>query len=273
MIKTIEQLEKELDDKIPRSAVEERDGGGGRKLSYLTGHYVIDRLNKVFGHLNWGKEILEAKEVVNKTNRGEFPAYLVKLRLTVQVPLNDGSGLFKHVVKEGYGYGADKSNLNAHELAIKEAVTDALKVAAKDLGQSMGLALYSRDQENVDDNEHKADNVIKMEIDHGNRRGHDSKEVSKPQIKIEPKSPDTAGTSKDTETGGGESKAASVVEPNAAKLEEAIRTYVRIADKQKKLTVEAFKAYLTQSFGVGKLAELDASQLKTVYDYLKNLTK
>jgi DNA repair and recombination protein RAD52 len=154
MSKTIQEIEKQLDEGIPRSVVSERDGGGGRKLSYLEGHYVIDRLNKVFGHLNWSKEIVEIKEVVNTTSKGTFPAYLAKVRLIIRPPHTEGLTYYQeNVIKEGYGYGADKSGQNAHELAIKEAVTDGLKVAAKDLGQSMGLALYDKTQENVIDDE------------------------------------------------------------------------------------------------------------------------
>src|ERR1700744_3140760 len=127
-MKTIEQIESELKAKIPRDVVSLRDGGGGRKLSYLEGWYVIDRLNKIFGHTGWSKEVLDVRQVVNTTQRGEFPAYIVKVRLTI---VNENNIV---IYKEAYGYGADKSSQNAHELAIKEAVTDALKVAAKDFG-------------------------------------------------------------------------------------------------------------------------------------------
>jgi len=134
-----------LDAKIPREVISDRDGGGGRRLSYLEGWYVIDRLNKVFGPGGWSKEITDVRQLGTANAK---PSYIVKVRLTVIV---DGTA----VVKEGYGYGSDKSANNPHELAIKEAVTDALKVAAKDLGMSMGLALYDRSQENVDDGQEK----------------------------------------------------------------------------------------------------------------------
>lgn len=259
MSKTLEQIELDLDAKIPRSAVLERDGGGGRSLSYLSGHYVIDRLNKTFGPLGWDKEIQEIKEVVNKTSRGEYPAYLVKLRLTVRIP-----GQEKYVdtvVKEAYGYGSDKSSQNAHELAIKEAVTDALKVAAKDLGMSLGLALYSRDQENVQEEEDdRSSETSKDEV---------SKE-SKPAGARPSDSPGTAAnTGADTaiSAGGGSS------EPSQAKIEEAIRSHVRIADKQKKLSTDAFKAHLSEKYGVAKLAELTKEQALEVLAYIREVTK
>lgn len=230
MSKSIEQIEKDLDDKIPRSAVSERDGGGGRRLSYLEGHYVIDRLNKVFGPLRWAKEITDVRQITNKTSRGEFPAYLVKVRLTV------GFGESGVVVKEAYGYGSDKSSQNAHELAIKEAVTDALKVAAKDLGMSMGLALYDKSQENVSDEEPIKADESPME----------KKVVKAPQAQAE---------------------------SNEASLDEAIRTYVRIGSSQKKLTAEEFKQYLIDKFNKQKLAELDEAQKKEALEFLRAKTK
>lgn len=146
-MRDLKEIEELLNAKIPREVVSRRDGGGGKKLDYLEGYYVIDRLNKIFGPLGWTKEITDVRQVVNTTHKGDFPAYLVKVKL--QVFHNEGGW----VTKEGYGYGSDKSSQNAHELAIKEAVTDALKVAAKDLGMSMGLALYDKTQEFVDDGE------------------------------------------------------------------------------------------------------------------------
>ncbi len=262
MIKTIEQLEQELDAKIPRAVVSERDGGNGRRLSYLEGHYVIDRLNKVFGHLNWGKEILDVKEVVNKTTRGEFPAYLVRVKLTVQVPLNDGSGLFKFIVKEGYGYGSDKSPQNAHELAIKEAVTDGLKVAAKDLGMSLGLALYDRTQENVQDEpEKEVNNDVKT------RPQSDSKEISKNNPKPSPVTSVVTGTTESKGPDQGNTKT------DTGKLEEAVRSYVRVLDKQKRMSVDTFKNYLKGYFNVEKVVELNEEQLRVVYEFLKEKVK
>lgn len=234
MNKTIEQIEKELDQKIPRDVVSLRDGGGGRKLSYLEGHYVIDRLNKVFGHLNWTKEITDVRQVVNTTPKGEFPAYLVKVTLVVKVITNHEHDLYTTVIKEGYGYGSDKSGLNAHELAIKEAVTDALKVAAKDLGMSMGLALYDKTQENVEDAEQETKVVAPVA---------------------------TAITTVVAQT------------PDVNNLHTAIRSYFKVAEAQKRSTKESFKSHLEQNYSVEKVAELNPGQSQAVLNYLIELTK
>ena len=71
--------------------------------------------------------------------------YIARVRLEVPIL----GCIFSDV---GYGDGSDAKNAGkAHELAAKESVTDGLKRAAKNLGMSMGLALYSKEQENVED--------------------------------------------------------------------------------------------------------------------------
>jgi hypothetical protein len=236
-MKSIKEITDQLDEKIPRAVVEERDGGGGRKLSYLPGHYVIDRMNKVFGHLNWSNEILDVRQVVNTTGRGEFPAYIVKVRLSV-ISAETGTVSFK----EGYGYGADKSSQNAHELAIKEAVTDGIKVAAKNLGMSMGLALYDRTQENVED-EPKA-------------------EAPKPKPAVNV----------------AQAVRAPAVEPGAAQADEGkvrdlIRSYVNAGVKKGVLSMDQVKELLQTKYQADKLDALKQTQLQEVLAYVTKLVK
>jgi len=240
MNKTLEDTQKELDSKIPRDVISLRDGGGGRKLSYLEGWYVIDRLNKIFGPLGWSKQITDIKQVVNTTSRGEFPAYLVKVKLSIHHGSLD-------VVKEAYGYGADKSSQNAHELAIKEAVTDALKVAAKDLGMSLGLALYDKEQTNVDDGK-------RLEDGSEDKR---SKSVEK-----------AAG-----ETKGAENKEpprGATTDPN--KQRTLIRSYHDAAVKKIGTSAtSSLKAFFNEKLSVSKLDEVPDDKLKEVLDFVKGL--
>jgi hypothetical protein len=134
------KLCEKLDEKIPREAVKSRSQGGA-SLDYVDTYYVIDRLNKVFGNLTWSMETKEMT-LLEGTQK---PSYRAKVQLIVRLP--DG-GI---CVKEGTGYGSDKGALNPHEMACKEAESDALKRAAMKFGQSLGLALYDKTQENVED--------------------------------------------------------------------------------------------------------------------------
>lgn len=151
MSKTIEQIRQELDSNIPRDVISERDAGfGGKKLSYLEGWYVIDRLNKVFGQGNWSYSLGDLiKTFEGEVNGRNYVSYIAKVQLSLAVPNSTDITVFTDV---GFGDGQDKSNPGkAHELAVKEAVTDGIKRCAKSLGMSMGLALYDKTQEFVDD--------------------------------------------------------------------------------------------------------------------------
>jgi recombination DNA repair RAD52 pathway protein len=234
-------LEQELDQKIPRSAVDERQAGGGRTLSYLQGHYVIDRLNKVLGHLNWDKEITELREIPG----GKLPMYLAKVRLTVRY-VHPETGPTA-VTKEGYGYGSGKSDNHPHELAVKEAVTDALKVAAKDLGMSMGLALYSKDQENVSD-----------------------EEETKPEPQSTPKATREAAPRAES---GSKPAPAATADSTLADTAETVRSYVRLGEKKGVLSRESFKEQLQSKYQVETVKELSKEQLTAVLENLKQLTK
>jgi DNA repair and recombination protein RAD52 len=140
-------INKQLDEAIPRSAVSQRQGGGGRSLSYLTSHYVIDRLNKIFGNLGWASSTTKL-ECVHVNTAANTVHYIAQVRLVVQ----GENGVATEHLGTGYGDGSDKNNIGkAYELAVKEAESDALKRAAKNLGMSMGLALYDKDQTNVED--------------------------------------------------------------------------------------------------------------------------
>lgn len=149
-----EEIEKQLNENIPREVVSQRSAGGNRSLSYLETWYVIDRLNRVFGNLGWDSETVELRLVNNEPAR-----YVAKVRLTVSAPVFDANGSlegFRNVIKEGTGWGSDKPRKDGsidspHEMAVKEAESDALKRAAMKLGISMGLGLYDKSGEFVDE--------------------------------------------------------------------------------------------------------------------------
>lgn len=157
-MKTKEQILTDLDANIPKSAVSSRQGGGTKALSYLEGWYVIDRMNKIFGPDAWSYDVTELRcvhqgELDGKYGKIHSASYSATVALFVQFP--DGQQA-KRITDVGFGNGTDKTDPGKpHELATKEAVTDALKRCAKSLGMSLGLALYDKKQENVGDEEPK----------------------------------------------------------------------------------------------------------------------
>lgn len=142
-----------LNDAIPKNAISQRSQSG-TTLSYVEGWYVIDRLNQIFGPLNWEKTVKEVKcvqsEQYTNSNKRELwrVGYTCSVLLTIRSefsPFNEGSATgTKSTEDYGFGQGIDADLGKAHESAIKEAVTDALKRCAKDLGMSFGLELYSK---------------------------------------------------------------------------------------------------------------------------------
>lgn len=120
-----------------------RDNNG---MSYLEGYEVTAHLNRLFGFEGWDKAIrfeLVFEDSAEKNGRmGWWVCYSAQCRLTIK----DTDG---HVitVKEDAGTGEAQNQPQraaAHDLAIKSAVTDAMKRAAKDLGDQFGLSLYRK---------------------------------------------------------------------------------------------------------------------------------
>jgi recombination DNA repair RAD52 pathway protein len=122
--------------------VSERSG-----LSYVTGRYVKQTLNQLFGPLGWGYEIIEQHPASAWTgNEGEAARWFVHLRLSVTVGERTVS---RDGIAVGHGNLVTKSGpvsvgraSEVWDFAAAEAVTDALKRAASSLGQVLGLSLY-----------------------------------------------------------------------------------------------------------------------------------
>jgi hypothetical protein len=144
---------------IPNELIQEREGGGGVKLSYISGSTVTDLLNYAFNYMwDWNiiMEWIEAgKPYWNKykkdSNGKTAPGFEeqgsvahVKGRLTVHFR-DDETGELVTIVKEGYGSKSIIGKQSEQESIFKAAGTDALKKAASLLG--IGLELYRDDNE------------------------------------------------------------------------------------------------------------------------------
>lgn len=112
---------------LPRDAVRKLPGKSG--ADFVTGHWIIARLNEVFGHDGWGDEY-EAPVV----REGDRPVIYVRATLTAM-------GVTRGDI--GVGVAANGSP-DSFETAMKGAHTDALKRCARKLGDSFGLALYEK---------------------------------------------------------------------------------------------------------------------------------
>lgn len=119
----------------------------GRHLSYIEGWHAIAEANRIFGFDGWTREtveitcVSERQRTIGQQQKDGFGVtYTAKVRVTAGGVVREGVGA---------GHGIDVDPGQAHESAIKEAETDAMKRALMTFGNPFGLALYDKQQSNV----------------------------------------------------------------------------------------------------------------------------
>ena len=119
---------------------------GGATLSYITAWHAIAEANRIFGFGQWDRETVDLRQLgeprlVDLKSR---VGYSARVRITVRA----GDSV---IVREGCGFGSgiDRDTDQAHESALKEAESDAMKRALMTFGNPFGLALYDKTQANV----------------------------------------------------------------------------------------------------------------------------
>ena len=139
----IDELKKPLD---PRHVASRSQGGG--QVSYIEGWHAIAEANRIFGFDGWDREtveIIQLGEPYQNKNGNNVVNYRAKVRIKTTA---ESCGV---VVREGcgFGQGIDRDLGQAHESALKEAETDAMKRALMTFGNPFGLALYDKSRANV----------------------------------------------------------------------------------------------------------------------------
>jgi recombination DNA repair RAD52 pathway protein len=158
-------IPKEIKDKITaplrQELIKQRDGGGNKKLSYISGSTVTDMLNNAFGYMwSWRVDkqwIEESQPFFNKYSKNPE-----KISYNGQQGAWDAQGPVAHVLgtltvyfkngpqmvtieKAGFGSKSILGKQNDQESIFKSAGTDALKKAASLFG--IGLELYRDEDE------------------------------------------------------------------------------------------------------------------------------
>jgi len=131
---------------LDRAKVQTRSQAG-RSLAYLEGWQAIAEANRIFGFDGWQRETIavqcvsERERTLGSSNRaGWGVTYTARVRIRVGEVIREGSGA---------GHGIDVDLGQAHESALKEAETDAMKRALMTFGNPFGLALYDKQQREV----------------------------------------------------------------------------------------------------------------------------
>jgi DNA repair and recombination protein RAD52 len=117
-----------------------------RGYDYIEGWHAIAEANRIFGFDGWDRQTIDMRQLgePEQVNGNWRVAYHCRVRITVR------AGEYE-IVRDGSGYGSGivKDIRDAHESAIKEAETDAMKRALMTFGNPFGLALYDKDKSNV----------------------------------------------------------------------------------------------------------------------------
>ncbi len=151
---TADQLDA-LKAPLSRESVRTRQQSG-RTLSYVEGWKAIAEANRIFGFDGWSRETIDLKMVAEHERpigkdggRGWGVTYIARVRVCVGTV--EPMGQF--IIREGCGtgHGIDRDLGQAHESALKEAETDAMKRALMTFGNPFGLALYDKEQNEVED--------------------------------------------------------------------------------------------------------------------------
>uniref|UniRef100_A0A7S2JSB0 Uncharacterized protein n=1 Tax=Leptocylindrus danicus TaxID=163516 RepID=A0A7S2JSB0_9STRA len=116
-----------------------RPGPGGKTIAYMSGESVTRTLNEVFGFDGWCLEIKNTnREECIKDDKDRYHvSYTASVRVT-----HRKSGTFKEDC--GAGDAIDRHIGTAVSHALKSAVTDALKRAARHFGDKLGNSLYEK---------------------------------------------------------------------------------------------------------------------------------
>ena len=149
---TEEQITK-LDEKLDPKNIKIRKDGG---FPYVEGFHVIGEANRIFGYDGWSYEITRLEEISQHTNnKGTMiVGYICRTKVSA-------GGISRE--DTGYGTGMSKTDVSrCHELASKEAVTDALKRTLRTFGNQFGLPLYDKDKsENIGEDKPPPENFEK----------------------------------------------------------------------------------------------------------------
>jgi hypothetical protein len=121
-------------------------------VAYLEGWQVIAEANRIFGFDGWQRQTIAVRCVSQATRligREQKPGWGVTYTARVRVTVTAGGR--SPLIREGSGagHGIDVDMGQAHESALKEAETDAMKRALMTFGNPFGLALYDKQQRHV----------------------------------------------------------------------------------------------------------------------------
>jgi hypothetical protein len=119
----------------------------GKGFAHVESYEIIAHLTRVFGFEGWDSHVIGGPDLIYETERPpvkDKERWDVAYRATVRLVVRDPEG-WTVIVKEdsATGEALNQSRGDAHDLALKSAVSTAEKRAARKLGDQFGLSLYN----------------------------------------------------------------------------------------------------------------------------------
>lgn len=135
-----------------------RVGKDGKGFSHVEAYDIRAHLTRIFGFGRWGVKVtsldlvFEGSQMLRRKNKqgqeygDPYEAWTVCYRATVELTVNAPDGT--HLATYGDGATGEATNQpsrgDAHDLAMKTALSQALKRCAVNLGDNFGLSLYAK---------------------------------------------------------------------------------------------------------------------------------
>ncbi|WUR02872.1 DNA repair and recombination protein RAD52 (RAD52) [Vairimorpha necatrix] len=132
------RISKLLNKKLAPEYISYRQGFNRTVVPYVEGWTVISLANQIFGFNGWSSQIIKMEIDYCDENDNKW---CIGISCIVRISLKDGTS------KEDVGFGSSENQRRkseAYEKARKEAVTDALKRALRQYGNSLGNCCYDK---------------------------------------------------------------------------------------------------------------------------------
>ena len=151
-LSTYEQVVAQLEADLDRARVKQREGYRGSMLDYLEWTTTVRQLNSIFGYGHWSTEVTNITDLALDDDGIPMGARAT-VKLRVYFP--NEKGVYDHyempeATYENVGFSTTRANRDgkrtwdAYDMAVKGAVSDALKRCAVNLGNQFGLSLYEK---------------------------------------------------------------------------------------------------------------------------------
>ena len=149
---------KELSKNLDKSRIKIRDKSG-ISLQYLETFDVINEANRIFNYM-WNYTITRLEEVSRETNQNGN--HVITFSSIVKIKIFDTNGNYIEREDTGVGVGTARTIGDAIDNSSKSAVSDSLKRCFRTMGVTFGNNLYSKsqndNQQNTNQNYNKPQN-------------------------------------------------------------------------------------------------------------------